>query len=134
MPRARRLYCSPRGRHRGCGRTFSVMPASLLPRRATTAALFFALLCALVSGQSLARARESVLPDFSLSTARRLHSAALRAQSAVRARLLATEPEPPPDTSDTSPLAQTLQHLKRQFPPPACPVAAFQLRHQNPYL
>ncbi len=110
------------------------MPASLLPRRSVTAALLLALLCALVSGQSLAQARENALPDFSLSTARRLRSAASNAQSSVRARLLADAASPPPDCSESSPLAQTLQHLKRQFPPPRCPVAAFQLRYQTPFL
>ncbi len=135
VTRAHRVYCCGRRNHRGCGRTFSVMPAALVPQRSAAAAAgVCALLVALVQeGLDLGLACAVALPGRSVSTARRLKQALITAQSAIRQCLSQLVPDPPPVAS-ACPLAQTLAHLRLCFPLPVCAVAAFQFRFQTPFM
>ncbi len=130
--RGQRVYCSARGARGGCGRTFSIYLADVLPRHSVTGALFSALLVAVLAGASLHSAAQAALAPFATPTAYRLASR-LRHQAA-RVRALLSGASPPPSCAHRDPLHQTLAHLRAVFADAADLVAAFQLRFQVPLI
>ncbi len=127
-----RIYCSDRGRRRGCGRTHSVLLADMLRHRTVRAQRLWKFLAAWIEGMSIKAAWEKVAARFDLDCGDRLMRTLRRFQTHLRARLCREEPPGPCLHRDA--LAQTLEHLRSIFPSEDCPIAAFQLHFQRPFL
>ena len=126
--RARRLFCSNRGRRPGCGRTTSVWIADRIRRLSvTTRTLGMFLRRAVADG--LAAAIRAVPGPRSDRSWQRLWTRFDLAQSRLRTALLARGPPPefPPGTCRRPVAAQVLAHLLATFPHTDCPLAAFQM-------
>jgi len=130
--RGQRVWCSNRGQRGGCGRSFSIFLAEVLPRHTVRAGVLWSLLAGLLSGRSLKAAAEALGQPFALESLYHLRGRMRLGLSAVRSLLC--RQEPPPASSQTDALLHTVEHLRRLFPQSACPVAAFQLRFQRPLL
>lgn len=124
--RGQRVFCSDRGQRGGCGRTFPVFLADVLPRHTVTASLLWTLLCSLLTGLSLKAAVESLRALFSLDTFYRLRQR-LRLRLDVVRSLLCRE-QNPPSSSQADPLLQTVEHFQTVFPDVPCPLQQFQIR------
>ncbi len=133
--RGRRWLCSARFRRMGCGRTFSVLIATVVPRFTVRTPAITALLEAIVGGLSRKAAWErsqacaASAPGLSLRSGYRLWSRLLAAQSRIRTALFALAP--PPATSDARPIAQMLAHLRHALGGAECLFARFQLMLQR---
>lgn len=129
--RGQRVFCSNRGQRGGCGRSFPLFLADVLPRHTVTATLLWTLLCLLLTGLSLKAAFESFVSLFCLDTYYRLRRQ-LRGRLGVLRALLCRLKDPPV-SSQSDPLLQTVEHFQTAFPDPdtPCPLGRFQLRlHQ----
>ena len=131
MLRGQRVFCCNRGRRGGCGKTFSIFLAAVMPRHSVTAPIVWGLLCLLLAGRSLKSAVESLHTHFALETLYHL-AGRLRGRLDVLRPMLFTRGQPPP-CSRVDPLSQTVAHLQAVFPTPACPVADFQCIFQRPF-
>jgi len=130
--RGQRVFCSNRGQRGGCGQTFSLVLADVLPRHTLTAALVWRWLVELLAGLSIKAAVEKLRLPFALETLYRLRRRWQRGLAEVRPRLC--REQPPPVSGQTDPLWQTVEHLRAVFPASACPLADFQLHFQQPLL
>jgi hypothetical protein len=130
--RGQRVFCSNRGRRGGCGRTFSLMLADVLPRHTLTASLVWRWLVEVLAGLSLKAAAEKLRLPFALETVYRLRRGLQRCLDLVRTRLC--REQSPPASGQVDPLLQTVEHLRRVFSDSECPPAAFQLHFQRPFL
>jgi hypothetical protein len=132
LVRGQRVFCSNRGQRDGCGKTFPLFFASVLPRHTFTAALLWALLCKVLGGATITLAAETLRLPFSpeavygIVRRLRLRLGALRS-------LLCRE-RPAPASSQTDPLRQTLEHLQRIFPQHTGALAAYQHHFQQALL
>jgi hypothetical protein len=133
--RGRRWLCSARFRRMGCGRTSSVLIATVVARFTVRTPAISALLEAIVGGLSPKAAWERTqacagsAPGLSLRSGYRLWSHLLAAQSRIRTALCALAP--PPTTNDARPVAQMLAHLRHTFTGAECLFARFQLALQT---
>ena len=126
------MLCSNRGRRGGCGRTFSLVLADVLPRHTLTASLVWQWLVKVLAGVSLKATAEALRLPFVLETVYRL-ARKLRGQlDRLRSRLCREQAPPPGAHAD--PLFQTIAHLQSVFPRSRCAVADFQLHFQLPFL
>ena len=132
LVRGQRVFCSDRGQRGGCGKTFSLFFAGVLPRHTFTASLLWALLRALLSGATVKGAAETLPLPFSLESAYGLVRRMRRQLTVVRSWLC--REQPPPASSQTDPLLQTLEHLQTLFRSDACALAAYQRHFQQPLL
>jgi len=66
--RGQRVYCSSRGQRGGCGQTFSIFLADVLPRHSVTATWLWKLLLKLLAGASLKAAVQLGALPFALET------------------------------------------------------------------
>jgi hypothetical protein len=130
--RGQRVFCSNRGRRGGCGRTFSLLLAEVLPRHTLTAPLVWRWLLEILAGLSLKAAAEKLRLPFALETVYRLRRGLRRHLHALRTRLC--REQKPPFSTHADPLRQTVQHLQAVFARSLCPSAAFQLHFQHPFL
>lgn len=131
MLRGQRVFCCNRGQRGGCGRTFSIFLAGVLPRHSVTAPILWRLLALLLTGCSVKAAAESIHAPFALETLYHLVSR-LRGRLDVLRTWLFTRAQPPPCSSADS-LSQTVAHLRAAFPDAACPPAGFQCVFQRPF-
>jgi hypothetical protein len=130
--RGQRIFCCDRGQRGGCGRTFSVFLADVLPRFTVTASLLWQLLYLLVDGKSVQAAALSLrLPFASETLYHLLHRLRLRLDI-LRTCLckIATVPQ----SSKSDPLLQTVEHLQAAFPGADCPIGEFQAHFQSALL
>lgn len=124
--RGHRVYCSNRGRRKGCGRTYSIYLADVLPRHSVTATALWLLLLGILNGASL-RAAAHRLP-FALET---LYGITRRFRRRVdRLRTALCELQQPPLSDSTDPLVLTIAHLQSNFADNA--LQAFQNHFQTP--
>jgi hypothetical protein len=130
MLRGQRVFCCNRGRRGGCGKTFSIFLADVLPRHSVTAAILWGLLCLLLAGRSLKAAVDSLHTPFALETFYHLVDR-LRGRLDVLRPLLFTRGQPPP-CSNADPLSQTAAHLQAVLQDSACPLRDFQCAFQRP--
>jgi len=130
--RGQRVYCSNHGQRGGCGRTFSLVLADVLPRHTLTASLVWQWLVKLLAGFSLKAATEKLRLPVALETMYRLRRGLGRQLNALRTRLC--REQTPPVSRHTNPLLQTVEHLQTVFPGGACPPVDFQLHFQHPFL
>lgn len=126
------MFCSNRGQRGGCGRTFSVCLAEVLPRHTFTASLLWQLLLRLLAGGSLKAAVEKLRLPFALEAVYRLRRGLRRKLDLIRTRLC--REQLPPASTHIDPLLQTVEHLQAIFPRSECAPAVFQLRFQHPFL
>ena len=130
--RGQRVFCSDRGQRGGCGRTFSIFPAEVLPRHSITGTLLWKLLVQLLARISVKAAAQSLRLPFALETLYHLLGRLRRRLDAVRGRLC--RKEKPPASSQSDPLLQTVEHLQSVFSGSLCPVSEFQFSFQQPLL
>jgi len=130
--RGQRVFCANRGQRGGCGRTFSILLADVLPRHTLTASLVWRWLVEMLAGLSVKAAVEKLPLPFVLETIYRLRRGLRRCLASVRTRLC--REQSPPVSPHADPLLQTVEHLRAVFPDSECPPAAFQLRFQRPFL
>ena len=130
--RGQRVFCSNRGQRGGCGRTFFLVLADVLPRHTLTASLVWRWLVQVLAGLSLKAAAEKMRLPFALETLYRLRRGLRRKLDGLRTRLAGRCG--PPSVTHADPLHQTLAHLRMAFPRSQCPPAEFQLHFQRPFL
>ena len=132
MQRGQRVWCSNRGQRGGCGRSFSIFLAEVLPRHTVSGPQVWRLLERLLSGDSIKAAVEALGLPFALETPYHLLHR-LKARLPQVRSLLCRE-QKAPASSQTDPLLQTVEHLRSVFAPSACPPRDFQLHFQRPFL
>ena len=126
------MYCSGRGQRGGCGHTFSIFLADVLPRHSLTATWLWKVLQQLLTGVSLKAAVQALALPFALET---LYSVGQRLRLRLDVlRSLLCRQQPPPEGAETDPLLHTIRHLAALFPKAVCPVQEFQLRFARPFL
>lgn len=128
--RGARLLCSRRHRRMGCGRTFGILLASVVPRRVVRASTIFGFFVALSGGAAVAQAWRGV-SAMSLRTGYRIRSRLALAGSAIRTALCSRAP--PPAIASASPDKQLLAHL-RVVLGPTDSFSAYQLTFQRALL
>jgi len=130
--RGQRVFCSNRGQRGGCGKTFSVFLADILPRHTLTATLLWQWLIQKLAGLSAKAAAEKAHLPFALETVYRV-GRKLRG-SLDRLRTLLCREQAPSASAQADPVLQSAEHLQSVFPGRECPPAAFQLHFQVPFL
>jgi hypothetical protein len=128
-----RVFCNNRGHMRGCGKTYPVILIERMYRRVVSSSTLWAFLRSLLDGRRTKDAWENCTSAFCLDTGYKLRAAFLKSLSHIRTLLRKLGP-PAPCRGPTHPILQTVQHLKNAFRSAVCPVAAFQLRFQQPLL
>ena len=132
IQRGQRVWCCPRGQRGGCGHSFSIFLADVLPRHTVTASWLWKLLERLVAGGSIKAAVEALSLPFPLETIYHLLQRTRKRLTALRALLCREQKSPASSQSD--PLLQTVEHLLSLFSESDCPPADFQLHFQCPLL
>lgn len=130
--RGQRVFCSNRGQRGGCGETFSVFLAQVLPRHTINAKLLWKVLSAWLAGASLKASHEEVRLPLALETLYHLVQRLRERLDKIRACLYRRSQAP--DSSQEDPLLQTVEHLREVFLDALCPVSEFQLAFQRPLL
>jgi hypothetical protein len=130
--RGQRVFCSNRGQRGGCGKTFSVFLADILPRHTLTATLLWQWLIQKLARRSAKAAAEKAHLPFALETVYRV-GRKLRG-CLDRLRTLLCREQAPPASAQADPVLQSAEHLQSVFPCQGCPPAAFQLHFQVPFL
>ena len=130
--RGQRVWCCPRSQRGGCGFTFCVFIAQVLPRHTLTAGWIWQWLLRMLTGSSLKAAVENLRPPFALETLYRLRRKLRQRIESLRA-LLCRE-QAPPSSAQSDPWLQTVEHLQQIFSLAECPAAQFQLHFQLPFL
>ena len=129
--RGYRFFCSNRWRKQGCGRTFAVLLAHVLPRRHTPAPRLFSFLVLMLSCASVRQAWTRLEASPSLPTLRRLWRAFACGAMEIRRRL--TQLAAPPGSEAMADNSRwTIAHLQCAFAGAACPVSSYQHRFQRP--
>lgn len=126
------MFCSNRSRRGGCGRTFALFFAVVLPRHSVTAALLARLLVGLLGGLAVKPAAEALRTPFALETFYRLVRRVRQRLEVVRTCLCGERSAP--TSAHADPLLQTVEHLLAVFPTAAHAPAVFQERFQRPFL
>ena len=131
--RGRRVFCSNRGRRRGCGRTVSILKVHHLRGFIITAVALWRFFAAVAAGVSKRTAFEHLETGLHASNGWRLYRRLARAQSRIRSLLLRhmSVPEPP---RSRDPVLATLMHLSACFPNASCPILSFQRHFQTSFL
>jgi hypothetical protein len=132
VQRGQRVWCCNRGRRGGCGRSFSIFLAEVLPRHTVTGPGLWRLLDRWRAGGSIKAAAEALALPFALETLYHVLHRVRRQLAEVRSRLF--REQKPAVSAQTDPLLQTVEHLRRLFPQSVCPVTDFQLHFQRPLL
>lgn len=130
--RGQRVFCSNRGQRGGCGGTFSLFLADVLPRHSVRATLFWKLLCHLLAGASIKEAAESLRVPFALETAYGVVRRLGQRLDVLRACLC--QKQSPPPSQDSAPLLLTVRHFQAVFAGAACPLSEFQLAFATPLM
>ena len=130
--RGQRVWCCSRGQRGGCGRSFSIFLADVLPRHTVSAAWLWKLLQRLLEGASIRAACQALGLPLALESVYHLLDRWRKRLSAVRSALCREQKAPA--SSQTDPLLQTVEHLRQLFPTSDCPCAEFQLHFQEPLL
>jgi hypothetical protein len=124
------VWCSNRGQRGGCGKSFCLFIAEVLPRHTLRASGLWSWLLQLLAGRSIKAASEKLRLPFAVETFYRLGQKLRRGLDRLRTWLC--RKEPPPQSLHSDPLLQTVAHLKSAFPASPCPPAEFQLHFLDP--
>ncbi len=125
--RGHRIFCSNRGKRKGCGRTFSIIMSMFMRGFTFCTKLISGFLKGLLKGHAAARVPESM----SVSSAYRIRKMFDINQPFIREKLL--NKTKPPFCLFPDPLHKTINHLQFCFPVSEDPVQAFQLHLQIPF-
>lgn len=106
--------------------------AQVLPRHSFTATLLGQLLARLLTNAGVKAATQSLRLPFALESIYHLLQRLRRRLDGVRTFLCRRRNAP--DSSQTDPLLQTIEHLQLAFAGSLCPVREFQLVFQQPLL
>ena len=128
--RGQRVFCSNRDKRRGCGQTFPIFLADVLPRHTVTAPVLWTFILALLAGHSLKEAAENL--PLALETFYGLRRKMRIKLDILRTRLLGSRS--PPKSARSNPLLATFELLSTAFAGSACPIAVFALRFQGSFL
>lgn len=126
------MWCANRGQRGGCGKSFCLFIAEVLPRHTVRASGLWPWLLELLAGLSLKAAAEKLRVPFVLETFYQLRRKLRRDLDRLRTWLC--RQEEPPQSTHSDPLLQTVAHLQSAFPKSPCPPAEFQLHFQHPFL
>jgi hypothetical protein len=130
--RGQRAFCSDRGQRGGCGKTFPLFRAGVLPRHTFNAALLWALLRQLLAGATIKAAAEILRLPFSLEAA---YGIVRRCRHRLEVgRSFLWRAHPAPVSGQTDPFLQTLEHLRKTFAQDSCALAAYQRHFQRAWL
>ena len=130
--RGQRAFCSDRGQRGGCGKTFPLFLAGVLPRHTFTAGLLWTLLLKLLAGATIKAAAETLCLPFSLEAVYGIVRRCRRRLDLLRSCLCREHPAPA--SGRTDPLLHTLEHLQQAFPQETCALAAYQWHFQEALL
>ncbi|MDP2138633.1 MAG: hypothetical protein Q8J74_12365 [Candidatus Didemnitutus sp.] len=130
--RGQRAFCSDRGQRGGCGKTFPLFLAGVLPRHTFTAGLLWTLLRKLLAGATIKAAAEILHLPFSLEAVYGIVRRCRHRQGAVRSCL--SREHPAPGSGQIDPFFQTLEHLRKAFAQDSCALAAYQRHFQSAWL
>lgn len=132
--RGRRIICnSRRKRSAGCGKSFSLLIASLIPMVDYTCKTIWNFLTFLKNGHSVIA---SLLKTGIVRSERTIYRLfrRLRLQQHTMRTLLLRITSPPERGDVTNPFIQTITHLEKAFPDNQCPVEAFQRHFQIAFM
>ena len=124
------FFCSNRGRRGGCGRTFSVLLADVLPRRQLRASTLSSFIQNVLRGLSRREAWREAGAPFTPRHARRVWQSIVERYDHIAETLCRLRP--PPFCDHQEPLIQLFKHLLEVFP--NNPIASFQLYFEQPFL
>ena len=128
-----RVYCNNRGNMRGCGRTYPVFLIDRLYGYIVSCQTLWAFLLQLLAGHTIKDAWESCNSTFCLDTGYKLRQAFIRNQPHIRTLLNRTGP--PQNLNHISdPLLQTIRHMDSAFSSSSCPISAFHLKFETPFM
>lgn len=130
--RGRRIFCSNRGRRKGCGRTFSVLVCGVLKRFTIGANTLWRFLKNIAAGLNKQAAFKKASSQFSSTTCYRIAKTFRYAQVKIRSKL--SRLCPVPRSISNNPLTQTVRHLRAAFKYRGCPVSSFQELFQASFL
>ena len=128
--RGQSVLCSNRDQRRGCGHTFPIFLASVLPRHTVAAPALWTFILALLAGHSLKAAAQHL--PFAVDTFYGLRRKMRLKLDILSTRLLGSLS--PPCNKRSDPLLATFEFLLSAFAGCACPLAAFQLHFQVSFL
>ncbi len=123
------MFCSNRGQRGGCGKTFSVFLAEVLPRHTVRAPGLWSLLEELLSGSSIKSAWERLRLSLALESFYHFLSRLRLRLDAVRCRLCRRQKAP--ESCQANPVLQSVEHLQSVFKGALCPVSQFQVVFQE---
>jgi hypothetical protein len=129
--RGHRIYCSNRYKKGGCGKTFSVLTAEVLPGFTIGAQRLWRFLENIENGLHSARAFAMIGCSMAPSGAYRLFKKFVTAQARIRTFLSRIKDPPPAQVQ--SPAIQTILHLHSAFDDAACPITDFQYHFQTKF-
>jgi len=127
-----RIFCSNRRRRKGCGRTYSILLAQFMPRHLVAADTLFRFLASVREGLTRKAAWERLHVPWTLQTGYRLWQRLCGRQSPLRSLLCRQTPAPV--CHSPNPLFQLIEHLTLAFSNHPCPIVAFHLHFQQPFL
>jgi len=130
ITRGQRVFCSNRGERGGCGHTFPVLFAWVLPRHSLTTTLVWQAIHEWLGGLSIRASWHTTTTPLALCSF--YHFLQRMRQRLTTLRTVLSTVSRPPDSKRRDPLQQTFEHLKVVFPTASCPAEAFQQRFQSP--
>lgn len=129
--RGHRIYCSNRFKKGGCGKTFSVLTATVLPGFTIGAHGLWRFLENIKKGLNPARAFRMAGCSMAPSGAYRLVKKFIAVQTRIRS--FVSRIKDPPPAQVQSPAIQTILHLQSSFGDTACPITDFQYHFQTKF-
>ncbi|EKD26018.1 MAG: hypothetical protein ACD_79C01405G0010 [uncultured bacterium] len=131
--RGYRIFCNNRKRSKGCGKTFSLIPSSIIKGFAIPSSQLWIFLKQKHKSKNIIQAGHHLKNTFSISTIYRLWNLFSLAQSKIRNFIIKIT-SPPAMNFTTDPALQTIAHLESAFNGSICPVADFQCKFQVDFL
>jgi hypothetical protein len=127
--RGQRIFCCNRGQRGGCGRTFSIFLAEVLPRHTVSASLLWQVLCRLSADASVKAGVETLRLPFALETLYHLLGRLRLRLPELLSRLGSQEQAA--GSFQTDPLLRSVEHLQSLFAREGCPLVRFQIHFQS---
>ncbi len=128
--RGRRVFCLNRFRRGGCGRTFSVLIASVLRGFVVRAGTLYRFASEVLGGRN-AQGGVAVCGRGGAIGVERIPAVAAAGSGASVAPSAAVPESAPPDCVHDEPLAGLLAHFAAAFPGVGCVLSAYQLRAER---
>ena len=130
--RGKRIYCSNRGRRKGCGKTHSLFLPNFIPTFSILSSLLWNFLFLVLGGKTRRQAFKITFPSKNISRAYSFWKRCVKNQFNLRL-ILSTFCQPPRSTQ-VIPWLQVLEHLRLAFPLSPNPISDFQTTAQLAFL